>query len=148
MKNRLIFPLLIVILLISCEGINDLFNLGVDKIKYSDCKTITKKSENSERIEYKTVDKKYLQIKHINVWFNCEPGKLLVDVDQVNGTIFVDENEEKPMANCICPYDLCYQIGPMDYGQYIIKFQRDGLLFAEFSVYFNSTTSGIFEINQ
>jgi hypothetical protein len=148
MKNKVILPLIIILPLISCERISDLFDARVDQIKYGDCKTNLKKSENSERIEYKTVDRKYLQIKHINVLFNCEPGKLLVDVDQVNDTIFVDENEKQSIANCICPYDLFYRIGPIDYGDYFIKFQRDGLLFAELIVNFNSTTSGIYEINR
>jgi hypothetical protein len=148
MKSKLIFNIVVVLLITSCEGLHDLIKLKVDKITYGDCKTEATKSENTERIEFKTVDKNYLEIKHINAMFNCEPGRLLVSVSRENNTIFINENEEYPMANCICPYDLCYRIGPMDYGHYNIEFQRGGLLYTNLSVDFNSKTSGVFEIDQ
>jgi hypothetical protein len=148
MKSRLIFQVVVVLLLMSCENIHDLNKLKVDKITYGDCKTDSKKSENAERIEYKTVDKDYLEIKHINGMFNCDPGRILVNVSEEDNIVSIDENEEYPIANCICPYDLCYRIGPIDYGYYIFDFQRDGLKYVEFPVDFNSKTSGVFEIDQ
>ncbi len=148
MKSRLIFQVVIVFLLMSCENIHDLNKLKVDKIKYGDCKTDSKKSEITERIEYKTVDNYYLEIKHINGMFNCEPGRLFVNISTDNNIVFIDENEEYANANCICPYDLCYRIGPMEYGYYILEFQRGGLKYVEFPVDFNSKTSGVFEIDQ
>lgn len=148
MKSKLIFNIVVVLLLTSCEGIHDLIKLKIDKITYGDCKTDVTKSAGTERIEFSTVDKNYLEIKHINAMFNCEPGRLLVSVSRENNTIFVDENEEYPIANCICLYDLCYRIGPMDYGHYNIEFQRDRSLYASLSVDFNSKTSGVFEIDQ
>ncbi len=147
MKSRLIFQVVFILLLISCEKIHDLNKLTVDKITFSDCKTNSKKSDNTERIEYKTVDEDYLEIKHINGMFNCEPGSLLVNVSWEDNIVFIDENEEYPIANCICPYDLCYRIGPMEYGHYILEFQRGGLKYVEFPVDFNSKTSGVFEID-
>ena len=147
MKYKYIFSILIIPLLCCCEKENNLTQLYVDQITYGDCKQGTTKSENAEYIEYRTVNNSYLQIKHINVWFNCEPGQLLVDVDLDIDTIVVDENEESSLANCVCPYDLCYLIGPMAHAQYIIVIQRSGYLYTQFSVDFNSSTAGVFEVD-
>ena len=94
-----------------------------------------------------TISVRFLQINHIDVLFNCEPGKLLVDAGLSNDTIVVSENEQSSLANCICPYDLSYRIGPLHYDQYVITIQRDGYVYTEFSIDFNSSTYGIFEID-
>jgi len=103
MKYKYIFSLIFISLLCCCEKENNLTQLSVDQITYGDCKSGTTKSENAEQIEYRTVENNYSEINHINVWFNCERGQLLVDVDLDNDTIVVNENEEKSLVNCICP---------------------------------------------
>ena len=56
-------------------------------------------------------------------------------------TIAVEENEETLGANCICPYDLSYRIGPLNYGRYVFRMERGDI---EFPIIFNSSTSGVF----
>jgi len=126
-----------------CEKENSPKLPSVGKITYGDCKPITKKSGESEYLEYKTVDTDYLQINHINAWFNCEPGEIFVTAELINGAIVVDAYEETALANCICPYDLSYRIGPLNYGRYIIRILRGDI---EFSINFNSSTKGVFRI--
>lgn len=146
MNHRYIFSIVFILFLNCCEKENSHIPLSVDQITYGDCKPETKKSGNSEYIEYKTVDADYLQINHVNAWFNCEPGKIFVSAELINDTIVVNEYEETALANCICPYDLSYRIGPMNYDQYIFRIQRGGCIYTEFSISFNSSTSGIFRI--
>lgn len=147
--KKIIIPVLILfvsIFVTSCEKIDNQ-KLRVDKITYSNCKPGFKSSVTNEKIEYRAVNINYLEVNHVNVTFNCEPGKLLVDVEFNNDTIFVNESEEQSIANCICPYDLNYRIGPLKYDTYQFVLKIMGLEHATFKLVFNSTTEGIFEFS-
>jgi len=143
MNFRYFLSIAVILLLNSCEKETARTVLSVDQIAYGKCKLVTKKSGSSGYIEYKRVDDDYLQINHVNAWLNCEPGKIFVSAELINDTIAVDEYEETGMANCICPYDLSYQIGPLYYGHYIFRIERGDI---EFSINFNSSTNGVFII--
>ena len=83
---------------------------------------------------------------HVNSIFNCEPGQLSVDIKIQNDTIVINEAEESALANCICPYDFNFRIGPMDYGIYNFILKKDGLLYIRFSINFKSKTDTNFTI--
>ncbi len=146
MKSRYIIGVAFISIICCCERLNNQPQLSVDQIIYGDCKQGTTKSENTEYIEYRTAQKQYLQINHMNVWFNCEPGKILVDAEIGNDTIVINENEQSSEANCICPYDLSYRTGPMAYAQYVIVIRRGGGVYTMFPVDFNSSTDGVYDI--
>jgi len=80
-----------------------------------------------ESVEYQNSEKVgYLRISHINALFNCEPGQILTDVSFQDGLFVVVEKEEQSMANCICPYDLAYDIGPLSDGkEYTVSIRRE-----------------------
>ena len=141
--KKIFFLLSLSLVLISCEKTYDLKNLKVDQISFSDCKP---SKGITESIEYKTVDKKYLSITHVNSFFNCDPGQLSVDIKIQNDTIVINEDEERGLANCICPYDFRFRIGPMDYGTYNFILTKGGLLYIRFSIDFNSKTDDNFTI--
>lgn len=142
MKTRDLLNFIFLSLMLSCEQGDVLKNFSVDQITYEDCHKKTVKSDLDEYVEYKTVDQSYLQINHFDVRFNCEPGKLLVDAEISNDTIVINETEETAGANCICPYDLSYRIGPLTYSTYTIQLQKSTRVQAQFSIDFNLTTSG------
>jgi len=131
----------------ACEKNNN-YDFKVDQIIYGDCKPGTKSYFDTEYIEYSTVNKNYLSVKHVNVIFNCEPGQLFVDIELQDDTIFVHEHEEFGMANCICPYDLSYRIGPLSYGYYQFVLLQGGLQRTQFLIDFNPTTEAVFEITK
>ena len=141
MNFKYLLGIVFILLVNCCEREASHMIPSVSQITYGDCKSAAKKSGESEYIEYKTVDVDYLQINHVNAWFNCEPGKIIVTAELTNNTIVVDEYEETGLVNCICPYDLSYQIGPLNYGRYVIRILRGDI---EFSIKFNSSTKGIF----
>lgn len=87
-----------------------------------------------------------MSITHINSYFNCDPGKLTVDIKTQNDTVIINEAEERGLANCICPYDFNFRIGPMDYGTYNFVLKKGGLLYIRFIIDFKSTTNGGFMI--
>lgn len=143
MKNRFLFSLLfIVIALSSCKkGFPD-DPLAINELTVSDCKT---KGDNSnatdpECITIKTVNDFYLKFNHINSIFNCEPGKITVAIEIKSDTISVNETEESSLANCVCPYDIEFRLGPLEYGTYPVKFQKGGLTFKEYSLNYTKST--------
>ena len=117
--------------------------LAINELSVSDCKT---KGENStaadpEYITIKTVDDYYLKFSHINSILNCEPGKITVSIEIKSDTISVNETEESSLANCVCPYDIEFRLGPLEYGIYPVKFQKGGLTFKEYSLNYNKSTN-------
>ena len=136
--KKILFLLFSPLLLISCEKTYDLKNLKIDQIFFSDCKT---SKGIIESIAYKTVNKNYLSITHVNSFFNCDPGQLSVDIKIQNDTIVINEAEERGLANCVCPYDFNFMIGPIDYGTYNFILEKGGLLYIKFSIDFNSKTN-------
>jgi hypothetical protein len=66
---------------------------------------------------------------------------LSVDIKTQNDTIVINETEERGIANCTCPYDFNFRIGPMDYGTYNFILKKGGLLYIRFSIDFNSKTN-------
>lgn len=104
--------------------------------------TRTDSPYGEERMEYQNAEKAgYLRVSHINALFNCEPGQILTDVSFQDGLFVVVEKEEQTVANCICPYDLSYDIGPLSEGrEYTVSIRRGQLESSEV-VKFNFTYS-------
>jgi hypothetical protein len=146
MNHRYILGIVFILFLNCCQKENTSSQLSIEQITYGDCKQGRKKSGDSEYLEYSTVDADYLQVYHVNVFFNCEPGKLLVSAELINDTIVVFEDEETALVNCVCPYDLSYRIGPLNYDRYIFSIRRAGCIYTEFPINFNSSTNGVFSI--
>jgi len=140
--KKIFFLLILSGILVFCENTNDLKNIRIDQISVSDCNT--SKGVLSDSIKYKTIDKNYLSIEHLNSYFNCEPGKLSVNISTGNNTILINEAEEQGSANCICPYDFKFRIGPMEYGTYNISVTKGGALYVDFVIDFASNTNGGF----
>ncbi len=120
--KTLILSLLLSLGVVGCDDKNEKPNeqtvfTGAKDLSHTDCKTATKSSERKEYLELSEADK-YLAIKHINAVFNCCPGELLVTSEVRNDTIFINETEKEAGCKCICPYDLEYKVGALDYGKY------------------------------
>ena len=106
------------------------------------CKTKGDNAKGAEQeyITLKTVDNYYLLFKHINSIFNCVPGQIYVTADISSNKITITEIETDPIANCVCPYDLEFKIGPIQYGTYSLIFTKAGLIFKEYSLDFKNST--------
>jgi hypothetical protein len=111
-------------------------------LSVSDCKT---KADNAKGLEQeyitlKTIDDYYLLFNHFNSIFNCEPGEITVSVEITSNEISITEKESTAMANCVCPYDLEFKLGPLQYGSYKIIFKKAGLIFKEYNLDFKKST--------
>ena len=69
---------------------------------------------------YKATEK-LLNIEHINAGFNCCPGTLSCNISISNDTIIIVEEEEAPMCNCNCLFDLEIEITGVLADSYIVK---------------------------
>lgn len=144
MKAKIIYPifLLLIVALTSCkkEFPND--PLSIKDLSVSDCKTKggSSKGIDPEYITLKTVDDYYLLVNHINAMFNCEPGQITVTIEISSNEISMEEDESSSLADCICPYDIDFKLGPLQYGTYILKFKRGGLTFKEYTLDFKKST--------
>ena len=99
-------------------------DFSVDEINYGDCKPITK-SVLDEYLELTTINDYYLAISHINAMFNCAPGQIIVDATLEDNIISINEYSTENSANCICPYDLSFSIGPLQYETYILSVKHN-----------------------
>ena len=144
MKNKVVYiiSLLLIAGTTSCkkEFPND--PLSIKDLSVSDCKTKggSTKGTNPEYITLKTVDDYYLLINHINAMFNCEPGQITVTIAVSSNEISMDENESSSLADCICPYDIDFKLGPLQYETYILKFKRGGFTFKKYTLDFKKST--------
>jgi len=114
----------------------------ITDLTVSECKgrTYLPKGSSEEYITIKTVEDVYLLFSHINSIFNCDPGEITVTADITSGTITIEEKESKAGLRCICPYDITFKLGPLEYGNYNIIFQKEGNTFKEYSLDFNEST--------
>ena len=117
----------------------------------SGCKSnfVRTRSDNDARKEvfnYSCIHEGYLYVTHQNALFNCCPEALGADISVEDNQIKVGEFESFGKCNCICLYDLSYEIGPLVEGKtYIIYIghKSDESKVAEFE--FHNSMSGVWE---
>ena len=93
--------------------------LAVTNFTHTGCKGMTRSQSLSERFELKAVKDGGLLIKHVDVMFNCASSKFEVEASIDGQHISVteyDATQSDVMAACECPYDLGYEIGPLEEG--------------------------------
>ena len=98
--------------------------------------------------EYSCIHDGYLYVTHRDVLFGCCPDALLGNIHVYGNHIVISESEIGDSCNCICPYDLSYEIGPLVEGEtYILLIGHGGyeMPIAEFE--FHNSMSGVWEFN-
>jgi len=144
MKAYLFYPIIFLSAVSSISCNKDVPNdpIAVKDLSVSDCKSKSgnAKGIGKEYITIKTVGDFYLIINHFNSMFNCHPGEITVAIDITSNIISMDENESSSLANCICPYDINFRLGPLMYGTYILNFKKGGLTFKEYTLNFRKST--------
>lgn len=148
MKTSILYSFLLIltIALISCKKEFPKDALAIKNLSVDGCKSIEDdaKGDNpfpSEYITLETVDDFYIHFNHINGIFNCDPGQINVSIDISSTIITINENETKAGADCMCPYDVVFSLGPLEYRTYTIILQKNGGDFKEFSLDYNRSTN-------
>ena len=100
-----------------------------------------------EVFNYSCIHEDYLYVTHQDAWFNCCPEALGANIGIEDNQIKVSEYESGGYCDCICPFDLSYEIGPLVEGNtYVIYIGHKGaeMKVAEFE--FHNSMSGVWEV--
>ncbi|MBA7551767.1 hypothetical protein ES705_44315 [subsurface metagenome] len=148
LKNFIVYSIYFLLISLSCERTDQENIIEVKNFKYNGCKNTQKGIiSDQEYIRIKEIDNNYLYIEHINLIFNCCPGRLFVNAKFTNNEIIFEEGEEEHGCNCVCPYDLSCEIGPIEYKSYQFKVMQGELVYADFSIEFTASLDSTFYIN-
>jgi hypothetical protein len=122
---------------------------------YDGCKEFQKGSPpdstppDQDCIEYQYDGEGILLLKHVNSGFNCCPDEILGEITLVGNIITITENESlEPSGgcDCLCLFDVDYQISDLPPGEYTITvdqlYLQPGAEILEFTVDLTSTSSG------
>ncbi len=117
----------------ACEDVTGYKDSPVDgyvapkNFSVSGCKSTTRGLFKDETIEYEARENGLLRITHNNAVFDCAVERIHAAMT-VNGNTYIIEEkaQEVPVsANCVCPYDLGYDIGPLTEGEeYTVSIRR------------------------
>jgi hypothetical protein len=97
-------------------------------------------------IEYQYNGANTLILRHINAGFNCCPGEITADIKFSGKVITINEMEAEQACDCLCLFDLDYEIINLAPGEYTIRIiephigANDPVL--EFTLLLLSETSG------
>ncbi len=139
MKRKYFFKIFILLLLtIGVSGCGDNENaneqITTRKVSDSGCKSYNNAKETNsitEEAETLTFTAKsgWLYVEHKNTLFNCCSDKISVEVIQHDNiiTVHVDENDHS--CNCICPFDVEFEIGTLEKSTYTLIIKKDGMEF-------------------
>ena len=98
-------------------------------------------------IEYQYDGESVLLLKHVNAGFNCCP-EIAADVTIEGNVISIDEIEISGDCDCICLFDMDYEIRDLPPGEYIISvtepYVPEGEEVLEFAVDLVSSPTGSF----
>lgn len=96
-----------------------------------------------ETIRLTTVENNKLQIEHKYVQFNCA-AKLEIEASIDNSMIYITERDTAySSANCMCPYNLSYEVSLPGHGEYILILNEEIVL--KFTYNYNTDTTFIFK---
>lgn len=118
-----------------CSNENDNTQFQVKNFANTGCKSMgttrgeTEDAETfplrSEYIEYKALGNGYLSLNHVNACFNCGAEAFNWKATIFGNVIKIEETCKGMLANCICPYDLYGEVGPLTDGDYtVILYQK------------------------
>lgn len=82
-----------------------------------------------ESVEYTSKDDGYVFIKHVNSILQCCSDKKNVDISRNGNKITVREYDVETSCNCLCPFDMQYEIGPLEPGEYVVTFSNTSASF-------------------
>ena len=108
----------------------------------------TRSGENgwTDVFEDRSIRDGYLYVTHKDVHFNCCPGELKADVSAEGNRITVREWSTEDECDCICTFDLSYEIGPLVEGATYslwIEYKGEVSQVAEFK--FSHSMSGVWK---
>ncbi len=139
-----------IVMLTACSS-DDSSKLELRNFKQSDCKEMTSMSKRAdldeklahETVSLKAVDNNCMKFIHSNARFTCN-ATIDVKVSLDGSTITVAETAP-PEANCICPYDIEAEIGPLSAQDYTIVVKSNNTIVLTQSFTYSATLDNTFD---
>lgn len=134
--------------------------IQVRNVANSGCKPVETRGEGrfglwTEYVEYKSMNDGYLSLKHVNSTFNCFAGELRMEATISGNEIrIMEENHHKTEdyleANCLCPYDLYCEVGPLTVGSYTVIIYKGSYQYEEarFTISYSKGLDGSFLVRE
>ena len=145
----------------SCSSESDGSRFQVRNFANTGCKSAGTRGDilydelRKEYIEYRGMTNGYLSLNHVNVCFNCEPGQLQLQATIEGNVIKIIESEEQVGANCVCPYDLYCEVGPLSDCEYTVVIYQDDTFdnvepgeYVRFNISYKNGLSGKLDIKE
>lgn len=145
----------------SCSSESDGSRFQVRNFANTGCKSTGTRGDilynefYKEYIEYESMTNGYLSLNHVNVRFNCEPGQLQMQATIEGNVIKIVESEEQVGANCVCPYDIYCEVGPLSDGEYTVVVYQDDTFdqvepgeYVRFNISYKNGLSGKLDIKE
>ena len=115
-----------------CSNEDDSAQFQVKNFANTGCKSVAdtrgEADDNGlrqEYIEYKALGNGYLSLNHVNAVFNCGAEAFNWKATISGNVIKIEESYKGLMANCVCPFDLYGEVGPLTDGDYtVILYQK------------------------
>jgi len=89
--------------------------------KPAEVRTRAEENGDADAIELTATKNGGLYVEHRNATFNCAARSFDAKITETEERITVTEYDMTDyggvMANCVCPYDLAYEIGPFEEGK-------------------------------
>ena len=158
---RVCAALILTIGMNSCSSESDGSRFQVRIFANTGCKSTGTRGDilynefHKEYIEYESMTNGYLSLNHVNVRFNCEPGQLQMQATIESNVIKIVESEEQVGANCVCPYDLYCEVGPLSDGEYTVVVYQDDTFdqvepgeYVRFNISYKNGLSGKLDIKE
>lgn len=121
------------------EGASDGGRVRVRNVYTTGCKTVGLQEASNwaaaayavdgaeEYLEYKSKADGYVYVTHVNAMFNCCAEDIKVGVSVNGDDIVVTEDETGSACNCVCPFDVSYEVGRLEPGRYNVTVRVAGL---------------------
>ena len=124
-------------------------NATGDLINYTGCiEPDTNYSRSQDCMEYDYDGENILLLKHVNAGFNCCPKNITADIKIDNYSIIIEEIEIDGDCDCICLFNISYEIKNLNPGKYRITiiepYVHNDEETLEFTIDLLTTPSGIF----
>lgn len=105
--------------------VRNVFNTGCKE--RSMAKGTNSFAQEKETLVIKGTGKGWIRVDHKNTLFNCCSDKITVDISQESNTITANEEDDDHSCNCVCPFDVEYEIGPVEKSGYTLIIKKNGL---------------------
>ena len=145
-----------------CSNEDDSAQFQVKNFANTGCKSVAdtrgEADDNGlrqEYIEYKALGNGYLSLNHVNAVFNCGAEAFNWKATISGNVIKIEESYKGLMANCVCPFDLYGEVGPLTDGDYTVilyqkyeEFDEAPFEYARFTFSYKNGLSGKLNIKE